>query len=103
MIDDLELSFEDDYDRGRHRRRRGGGKAAAKRPRRRRGKSLVALFVVLILLAGLAGGGWYGFTKVQDYFSVRDYPGAGTGTVNVQVDAGDGGTDIANKLVTADV
>jgi UPF0755 protein len=103
MIDDLELSFEDDYDRGRHRRRRGGGKAKAKRPRRRRGRSFAALFVVLVLLAGLAAGGWYGFTKVQGYFTVQDYSGAGTGTVNVQVDGGDGGTDIANKLVKADV
>ncbi len=104
MIDDLELSFEDDYDRGRHRRRRGGGKASAKRPRRRRrGRSLAALFVVLILLGGLAGGGWYGFKKVQGYFTVQDYSGEGTGTVNVQVDGGDGGTDIANKLVTAGV
>jgi len=102
MIDDLDLSFEDDYDRGRHRRRRGGGKAVQKRPRRR-GRSFFALLLVLILLGGLAGGGWYGFTKVRGYFTVQDYPGAGTGEVNVEVKAGDGGTDIANALVTSDV
>jgi len=102
MIDDLDLSFEDDYDRGRHRRRRGGGKAVQKRPRRR-GRSFFALVLVLILLGGLAGGGWYGFTKVRGYFAVQDYPGAGTGEVNVEVKAGDGGTDIANALVTGDV
>ena len=102
MIDDLDLSFEDDYDRGRHRRRRGGGKAVQKRPRRR-GRSFFALLLVLILLGGLAGGGWYGFTKVRGYFAVQDYPGAGTGEVNVEVKAGDGGADIANALVTSDV
>ena len=103
MIDDLDLSFEDDYDRGRHRRRRGGGKATQKRPRRRGGRSFFALVLVLILLGGLAGGGWYGFTKVRGYFTVQDYPGAGTGEVNVEVKGGDGGTDIANALVTHDV
>ena len=86
MIDDLDLSFEDDYDRGRHRRRRGGGKAVQKRPRRR-GRSFFALLLVLILLGGLAGGGYYGFTKVRGYFAVQDYPGAGTGEVNVEVKA----------------
>jgi UPF0755 protein len=102
MIDDLELSFEDDYDRGRHRRRRGGGKSAPK-PRRRWGRSLFAFFVVLILLAGLGAGGWYGFGKVRGYFTAQDYPGAGTGVVTVDVKGGDGGTDIANTLVTHDV
>jgi UPF0755 protein len=103
MIDDLELSFDDDYDRGRHRRPRGGGKPAPRRPRKRTGRSFAALFVTLILLAGLAGGGYYGFTKVRGYFTVQDYSGAGTGSVSVIVNSGDGGTDIANKLVTSDV
>ncbi len=102
MIDDLELSFEDDYDRGRHRRGRGG-RPAPRRPRKRRGRSFVALLLTLILLGGLGAGGWYGFTKVRGYFTVQDYAGAGTGDVNVQVAGGDGGTDIANKLVTAGV
>ena len=102
MIDDLELSFEDDYDRGRHRRGRGG-RPAPRRPRKRRGRSFVALFLTLLLLVGLGAGGWYGYTKVRGYFTVQDYAGAGTGSVNVQVAGGDGGTDIANKLVTAGV
>src|SRR5690348_9513433 len=102
MIGDLDLSYEDDYDRGRHRRRRGGGKPA-QRPRRRRGRSLFAFFLVLILLGGLAGGGLYGYKKVRGYFTVQDYPDAGTGQVTVEVKGGDGGTDIANALVTKDV
>jgi UPF0755 protein len=103
MIDDLELSFDDDYDRGRHRRSRGGRGPAPRRPRRRTGRSVAALFVTLILLAGLAAGGWYGFTKVQGYFTVQDFQGAGTGNVSVTINSADSGTDIANKLVTADV
>src|SRR5215475_6917989 len=103
MIDDLDLSFDDDYDRGRHRRSRGGGKPAPRRPRKRTGRSVAALFVTLILLAGLAGGGYYGYTKVRGYFTVQDYSGAGTGSVSITVNSGDGGTDIANKLVTVDV
>jgi UPF0755 protein len=103
MIDDLDLSFEDDYDRGRHRRRRRGGGRAPQKRQRRRGRSFFALVLVLILLGGLAAGGWYGFTKVRGYFTVQDYPDAGTGEVNVEINNGDGGTDIANVLVTHDV
>jgi UPF0755 protein len=104
MIGDLELSFEDDYDRGRHRRGRRGAKARAGRKRRRRwGRSVFAFLFALVLLAMLGLGGWWGFGKVRDYFAVQDYAGAGTGSVTVQVSGGDGGTDIANKLVTADV
>src|SRR6266508_1316451 len=60
MIDELDLSFDDDWERGRHRRRRAGrGAPSARggRPRKRRGRSLFALFVTLVLLAGLAAGG----------------------------------------------
>ncbi|GIH17347.1 endolytic transglycosylase MltG [Rugosimonospora africana] len=99
MIDDLDLSFDEDYDRGRHRRRRRGSGGSPKR----RGKTFAALFLTLVLLGGLGGAGWYGFGKVQDYFAVKDYSGPGTGSVTVQVAAGDGGTDIGNKLVTVDV
>ena len=104
MIDDLDLAFEDD-DRGRSRHRRGRGGAPARGARRpkRRGRSLFALFFTLILLGGLAAGGWYGVNKVRDYFAIKDYTGDGTGSVTVQVADGDQGSDIANKLVTADV
>ncbi len=103
MIDELDFEFEDDYDRGRHRRaaRRDTGRGG--RPPKRRGRSFVALFVTLILLGGLAAGGWYGFTKIQDYFAVPDYPGSGDGSVTVQVAAGASGSDIAQALVKADV
>lgn len=102
MIGDLDLSYEDDYDKGRHRRGRRGGRPAPK-PRRRWGRSLFAFFLVLVLLGALGAGGWYGFGKVRGYFTAQDYPDAGTGQVTVEVKGGDGGTDIANALVTKDV
>jgi UPF0755 protein len=104
MIDELDLAFEDD-DRGRsrHRRGRGGRPARGGRRPKRRGRSLFALFLTLLLLAGLVGGGWYGVNKVRGYFAVKDYPGDGTGSVTIQIADGDQGTDIANKLYTADV
>jgi len=101
MIDELELPFEDDYERGRHRRRRGGrgaSQARGGRPRKRRGRSLFALFVVLILLGGLAGAGWFGIDRVRNFFTVADYAGDGDGEVKVQVVANDSGKDMADKL-----
>jgi UPF0755 protein len=99
MIDELELPFEDDYERGRHRRRRrGASQARGGRPRKRRGRSLFALFVVLFLLAGLAGAGWFGIDRVRNFFTVPDYPGDGDGEVKVQIVANDSGKDMANKL-----
>jgi len=106
MIDDLDLSFEDDYERGRHRRRRGGRgapRARGRRPRRRRGRSLFALFVTLILLGGLAVGGWYGVDKIRGLFAVPDYPGDGDTAVTVRIAPDDSGKDMASKLLQATV
>jgi UPF0755 protein len=104
MIDELDLAWEDD-DRGRSRHRRGrrGGPARGGRRPKRRGRSFVALFFTLVLLGGLALGGWYGATKVRDYFAIKDYDGDGTGSVTVQIADGDQGADMANKLYQADV
>jgi UPF0755 protein len=102
MIDELDLGF-DDYERGRSRHRRGrGGKPKPRKPKRR-ARSFVALFTTLILLAVLGVAGWFGVGVVRKYFTVKDYTGAGTGQVDVQVATGDSATDIANKLYTARV
>jgi UPF0755 protein len=99
MIDELELAFDENTDRGRHRRRharkpgRGGGL----------GKSLVAGLVALVLLGGLAGGVWWGFDKIQGFFSAPDYSTGGTGEVIIQVRRGETAADIANTLVKVDV
>jgi UPF0755 protein len=106
MIGDLDLSFEDEYERGRHRRRRGGRgapQARGGRPRRRRGRSFFALFVTLILLGGLGVGGWYGVGKVKIFFAIPDYSGDGDAPVTVRIAPDDSGKDMAAKLFQASV
>jgi UPF0755 protein len=103
-IDDLDLAFEDRTEKGRHRR--GYRKAAAKGKKKRGGggKTAIAFFMALILLGGLGAGAWYGFDRVQGYFTTPDYDGAGTGEkVNIEVKPAQTATDIANTLVKADV
>ena len=99
MIDELELSFEERADKGRHRR------GARRKPKKGSGgKTAVALLVTLLLLGGLAGGVWYGFDRIQGLFTVADYDGTGTAEqVQVEVKAGDTITDIGNTLTTAGV
>jgi UPF0755 protein len=98
MIDELELSFEERADKGRHRR------GARRKPRKGGGKTAVALLLTLLLLGGLAGGVWYGFDRIQGLFTVADYEGTGTAeTVQIEVKQGDTITDIANTLTTAGV
>ncbi len=104
VIDELELPYEEDHEKGRHRRRRRGrSSVAGGRPPKRRGRSLFAFFVVLVLFAALAGAGWFGIDKVKGLFSVPDYPGEGDGSVTVQIAADDLGRDIGNKLYQANV
>ncbi|GIF71480.1 endolytic transglycosylase MltG [Asanoa siamensis] len=105
-IDDLDLAFEDRADKGRHRR--GYRKAAATGKKKRKGggggKTAIAFFMALILLGGLGAGAWYGFDRVQGYFTTPDFEGAGNGEkVNVEVKPAQSATDIANTLVKAEV
>jgi UPF0755 protein len=109
MIDELDLYFED-HDRGRNRHRRGArvpqqaGRGGRRPPKKKkRGRSFLALFLTLLLLGGLAGGGFFGYQKVKDYFGVKDYAGPGVGEVQVQVVQYDTATDIANTLFRAGV
>ena len=103
MIDELGFEFEDDYERRRHRRGARGAAARGRPPKKRRGRSFAALFFTLILLGALGLGGWYGLTKVQDYFAVQDYDGPGDGSATIQVVANDSATVIGNKLFNAGV
>ncbi len=102
MIDELDLGF-DDYERGRSRHRRGRGGRPKQRKGKRKGRTFVALFMTLILLGALVVAGWFGVGTVRQYFTAKDYKGAGTGQVNIQVVNGDSLTDIANKLYAAQV
>jgi len=100
MIDELELAFDDEpVERWRHRR----GRKRGQKKRGGAGKSVIALLVVVVLLGGLGAGVWYGYDRVQGFFTTPDYEGDGQGTVTVQVKQGDTATDIANALVKADV
>jgi UPF0755 protein len=114
MLDDLDLAFdEQDRERGRHRHRRsaarrgngwgGSGGGGKKGTPKRRGRSLLALLLTLILLGGLGAGGWFGYTKVRDFFTAPDYTTGGSGAVNVKVSTGQTATDIGQTLVQADV
>jgi UPF0755 protein len=90
MLDELELAYEEGQSAsgpGRHRR-----------PKRRRGRSLFAAAIVLVLFGTLAGGGFWAFESVKGFFTAPDYSGNGTGTVEVQVQTGQGAADIGNTL-----
>ena len=99
-IDELELSWEDEADRGRHRRRRRGGSNAG---RGRGGRTAVALLVTLVILGVLGGGLWYGFNKVGDFLAAPDYNSGGTGEVTVTVLENQTAADIGAELKRLDV
>jgi UPF0755 protein len=63
----------------------------------------VALFIVLLLLGGLGAAGWWGVNWVRSNFSTPDYAGPGTGSVVVEVTAGQTATQIAFTLYEQDV
>jgi UPF0755 protein len=100
-IDELDLAFDEHAERGRPRHRRGSRKKADGGGGA--GKSVIALVMAFLLLGGLAGGAWYGFEKVQGFFSTPDYEGAGTGEVMVQIKEQATLTDMGNALVDAGV
>jgi UPF0755 protein len=99
MIDELDLAFDGNVERGRHRRRRG------RKPTQKRGagRTVFAFLLVLLLLGGLLGGAWWGVGKVRGYFSAPDYASGGTGEVTVEIKADQTLTDVANTLARADV
>ncbi len=76
---------------------------AKKRKRRKRMRTAL----VLIILVGLVGGAvWFALESLkssEEEVVSDDYPGPGTGSVEVTVDVGDHGSTIADKLYAADV
>ncbi len=91
MLDDLELLY-DDSPRRRHRHRR-----------KERGRSVLALLLTVVILGALAGAGWYGLRRIEDFFVTPDYSGPGTGQVVVQIKKGDLLSDMGMTLYHADV
>jgi UPF0755 protein len=98
MIDELDLAFDEQAERGRPRHRRGyrGGKRSG-------GRSAAAFLMAFVLLAVLGGGAYLGFTKIKGFFTAADYDGPGTGSVRVQIADGASLTEMGNTLVTSDV
>ncbi len=75
-----------------------------RRPRRRPG---LAVAVLLVAVALVGGGAWAAWGTLEPLVSrltaTDDYEGAGTGTVDVKVEAGDTGTAIGRTLEEAGV
>lgn len=83
---------------------RRSARALRERQRRRRRRATVALVTALALFGGAAFVVW-GVVRpvVTGFFEPNDYEGSGTGTVQVQIEAGDSGQAIGQELQKADV
>ncbi len=103
QIDELDLAWEDEADKGRHRRRAAKQRASGGKKRGRGGKSFIALLLSLVVLGALAAGGWYGIDRVKSFFSAPDYSSGGTGEAKIEVLDGQTSTDIGQTLQQADV
>ncbi|RSM61873.1 endolytic transglycosylase MltG [Actinoplanes sp. ATCC 53533] len=100
MIDELDLAFDEQAEKGRPRHRRGsrGAKGEGKGA-----KSAVAFIMVFLLLGVLGVGGYLGYSKIKGFFTAADYDGAGTDPVQVKIAKDSSLTEIGNALVDADV
>lgn len=83
---------------------RRSARALREQQRRRRRRATVALVTALALFGGAAFVVW-GVVRpvVTGFFEPNDYEGSGTGTVQVQIEAGDSGQAIGQELQKADV
>lgn len=74
--------------------------------RKRRGGPLVAIVSILTVLGLVGGAVWFGYQSLNEIvsrFQVEDYQGEGVGETTIVIEQGDTGTDVARKLVDADV
>jgi UPF0755 protein len=101
MIDELDLAFDEQAEKGKPRHRRGfrGSKGGGGS----KGKSAVAFLMVFILLGVLGVGGYLGYSKIKGFFTAADYDGPGTEEVQVSIAKDSSLTQIGNALVDADV
>jgi UPF0755 protein len=100
MIDELDLAFDENAERGRPRHRRGSRRDTSGK---RTGRSTIALLMAFVLLAVLGGGAYLGYSKVKGFFVAADYDGPGTGTVTVDIKQNASLTEMGNSLVDSDV
>src|SRR5690349_24338179 len=101
MIDELDLAFDEQAEKGRPRHRRGfrGSKGGGGKG----GKSAVAFLMVFILLGVLGVGGYLGYSKIKGFFTAADYDGPGSDPVQVKIPKDASLTEIGNVLYDADV
>lgn len=70
-----------------------------KRRRKRRRRTGVILLIALALLGGAVGGAWLGLRPlISSLTAPTDYPGPGTGSVQVKIPEGASGTAIGDVL-----
>lgn len=82
----------------------------AYKKQKKRKKRWVTTVVLLIVLAVIAAGAWFAVSAIRgtgfsfgSLSAPADYPGPGEGEVEVTIEPGDLGTNIAQRLVDADV
>src|SRR5262249_28064087 len=89
--------------RARRARRDGGGgrggRGGGGGRNRRRLRWTAPVAALLVILVPLAIGGVYVYSLYMNKYHPADYPGAGTGSVVVQVTAGDSPTSLGPELV----
>lgn len=86
--------------------RRRAAREEARRRRAQRRRNLITFVVMVVAIALLLGGAFVLIRPLWERSpdtTVTDYPGPGTGEVEVVVNPGDSGTDIGHTLVEADV
>ena len=84
-----------------HRRSR---RTSERRKKKRRRRSWVLILVSLLVVGGAAGGAWVGLRPLLvEWSQPDDYPGPGTGRVEVKIPEGSSGTAIGQILHGKDV
>jgi UPF0755 protein len=98
LYDDTALFPEGPYGRRSDR-------AAARRRRNRRRRTAASMVVALLVVAGIAAAAFFAVRPLYRSFMAPppDYPGPGTGSVVVKIEAGSTGADIARDLAAAGV
>lgn len=99
QIDELDLVWEDDAGRGRHRRAGARSPAPARRKKGHGSRTFLALFLALAALVGIAGAVYFGANELQSLRAAPDYDSGGTGEVTVEVKQGDTSFAIAQTLL----
>lgn len=87
-------------------------KEMRQRRAQRQRKRFSGIIIAIVVVALIAGGGYFGFTKLMAWrdsrsqsttANVADYPGPGYGEVEFTVDDGQSAAEVAQNLVEADV